>query len=117
MPKLKKKPSGKPFEKGKDPRRNSKGRPVGTPNKVTRAVREFLIDLAEDTSVQEAIRDQIKGGDRGSMQAFLGVVAHVIGQPKAKTEIDLSPKMSRLLLMALKPEPEAEPGPVKPKPS
>ncbi len=58
------------------------------------------MDLTSDTKVQEAVRGQIIAGDRGSMQAFLGAVAHVIGKPKETHELGVTPKLARLILAA-----------------
>lgn len=37
-----------------------KGRPKGVPNKVTKAMREFLADLAADPEIRAAIKEKIK---------------------------------------------------------
>lgn len=37
-----------------------KGRPKGVPNKTTRAMREFLADLAADPEIRAAIKEKIK---------------------------------------------------------
>lgn len=95
----KKKPRGRPFQKG-HPKIPGAGRPLGSTSKVTRAVKEFFLDLTSDPRVQEAIRQQIIDGDRGSMAAFLGAAAYVIGKPKEMTEVDLGPRLAKLLLLA-----------------
>lgn len=88
------------FKKGHDPRRKN-GRDKGVPNKITRAVKDFLREMVEDPDVQEAFKNQIVNGDRGSMQAFLGSIHLVVGKPKESVEVSTSPSMSKLLLMAL----------------
>lgn len=89
------------FKPGPDPRRNTKGRPPGTPNKVTKAVKDFLREMVEDPDVQDAFKSQILMGDRGSMQAFLGSVHLIIGKPKESVEVSTSPSMAQLILLAL----------------
>lgn len=99
-----------PFKKGM-PRPPNAGRKKGSPNKVTREIKTFLIDMASDPVVQDAFKAQVAAGDRGSMQAFLGVVAHVIGTPKATVQLDTTPNMSKLLLLALQRDQEREKKP------
>ncbi len=98
---------GKPFVKG-DPRRKN-GRDKGVPNKITRAVKEFFIDITSDPDVQEAFRDQILTAEKGSMAAFLGAAAHVIGKPKETLQLDTTPNMAKLLVMAIQGPGAAEP--------
>lgn len=94
---------GRPFKKG-TPKPPNSGRKPGVRNKVTRAVREFLTEMADDPKVQKAFKDQVVRGDRGSMQAYLGVVAHIIGRPKETVSVETTPDMAQLLLTVLKPE-------------
>jgi hypothetical protein len=66
----------------KHPKRG--GRKRGTPNKATRAVKEFLTALANDAAVQDAVRERILAGDA---VAFFRVVDHVLGRPKESVEL------------------------------
>jgi hypothetical protein len=75
---------GKPFPKG-HPKRG--GRKKGTPNKVTRAVKQFLAELIDDPQVQARLRRRIMEGDTG---AFFRAVEHVIGKPRQSVEQQLS---------------------------
>lgn len=88
------------FKKG-DPRPPGAGRKPGQLNYVTKAVKDFLRETAEDPAVQQAFKSQILAGDKGSMAAFLGVVAHVLGKPKETVEVSTTPSMAKLLVMAL----------------
>lgn len=97
----KKKPRGRPFQKGV-PRPPNAGRKKGTPNRVTRDVNEFISELVSDSEVQESIRSQILCGKRDAMRGFLGLLEHKIGKAKATLELDASPSMSRLLSLAMK---------------
>jgi hypothetical protein len=67
----------------------SKSRPVGrrkgTPNKSTRAIKEFLVALADDGAVQEAVRKRIVAGDA---VAFFRAVDHVLGKPKESVDVN-----------------------------
>ena len=60
------------------------GRPKGSPNKTTRAIKEFLAALADDGAIQEAVRDRILAGDA---VAFFRAVDHVLGKPKESVEV------------------------------
>ena len=73
----KRKPGGRPFKKG-EPRHPNAGRKKGTPNKITRAVKEFLKELVDDADVQAAIKDRIM---RGDAVAFFRALEHVAGKP------------------------------------
>ena len=88
------------FKKG-DPKPSNSGRKKGTPNRVTRAVNSFIAELADDEEVQEAFRDSLIERDKGAIQGYLGVVAHRIGKPRETVQIDTTPNMAKLLVMAL----------------
>ena len=88
------------FKKG-EPRPPNGGRKKGVPNKVPVAVKEFFRAMVEDPDVQDAFRAQVVGGDKGSMAAFLGAAAHVIGKPKETIQVSTTPSMAKLLVMAL----------------
>ena len=89
------------FKKGQKKTPGS-GRAKGTPNRVTRAVKEFLIDLTSDVAVQESLRSQILCGEKDAVRGFFLATEHVIGKAKATIELDASPSMSRLLSLAAK---------------
>lgn len=71
------------------------------PNKVTRAVKDFFIELTSDPDVQESFKAVIMQKDKSTAQAFLGAAAHVLGRPRETVQIDTTPSMARLLAMAL----------------
>jgi hypothetical protein len=73
---------GRPFQKGR-PKPPGSGRKKGTPNKATRAVKEFLSQLMDDPQVQARLRQRIMEGDTW---AFLRAVEHVIGKPRQSVE-------------------------------
>lgn len=102
------KPRGRPFKKGQ-PRPANAGRKKGTPNRAPVAVREFFRAMTEDPDVQDAFRAQILAGDKGSMAAFLGAAAHVIGKPRETIQLDTTPNMARLLQLAMQPPPSSKP--------
>lgn len=91
---------GKPFKKGGDPRRQN-GREKGVPNKVTRAVKDFFVEITSDPDVQDAFKDVILARDKSTAVAFLGAAAHVIGKPKETVQVDTTPNMAKLIVMAL----------------
>jgi hypothetical protein len=62
------------------------GRRKGTPNRTTRAVREFLAALAEDVAIQDAVRERILAGDA---VAFFRAVDHVLGRPKESVDVNV----------------------------
>lgn len=70
------------------------GRTKGTPNKVTRAVREFLAALVDDGEAQQAIRDRVIAGDT---IAFFRAVDHVLGKPKESLDLGVSPEAAALV--------------------
>lgn len=57
-------PRGRPFKPGEG------GRPKGALNKETKAMREFLADLAADPEIRAAIKEKIKT-DPGMMRELL----------------------------------------------
>jgi hypothetical protein len=88
------------FKKG-DPRPPTAGRKKGTPNKVTRDVKEWMQELVSDSGIQTVIRKKIAEGDTGSVKGFLGLLAHVVGRPKETVEVSASPDLTTLLALAL----------------
>ena len=70
------------FQKG---RPKTGGRRKGTPNRATKAVKEFLSDLLERPDVQDAIRDRIL---RGDTTAFFKAVEIVHGKPRQALEVN-----------------------------
>ena len=62
------------------------GRAKGTPNKATRAIKEFLAALADDGAVQDSVRERILAGDA---VAFFRAVDHVLGKPKESVDVTL----------------------------
>lgn len=75
---------GRPKEKGCA---KTGGRKKGTPNKVTRKVKEFLAALVDKAEVQDAIEERII---RGDAVAFFRALEHVIGKPKETTALEHS---------------------------
>ena len=70
------------FQKG---RSKTGGRRRGTPNKATRAAKEFLAEIINRVDVQDAIEERIKKGDTA---AFFRAVEHVIGKPRQAVELN-----------------------------
>jgi len=70
------------FRKG---RPKTGGRRRGTPNRATRAVKEFLAEILDRADVQDAIRQRILKGDTA---AFFKAVEHVIGKPRQAMEFN-----------------------------
>ena len=63
------------------------GRRPGTPNRVTRAAKEFLTELLADPDVQDAIRARILEGDTA---AFFRAMEMVYGKPRQSLELNQS---------------------------
>jgi hypothetical protein len=82
------------FRKG---RAKTGGRRQGTPNRATRAAKDFLADLVNRTDVQEAIRDRILAGDT---PAFFRALAHVIGKPREAMDMNVRGDIAHWLLKA-----------------
>ena len=76
-------PKGKPRPPEHRPPRRKKG----TPNKTTRAVKEFLSEILTQPDVQEAIRARILAGDTA---AFFKAVEMVHGKPRQALEHDVA---------------------------
>ena len=78
-----------PFVKGQ-PRPVGSGRARGTPNKATRAVREFLAEVCDDVGMQrlaaKAIRDRARKGD---VTGFFKAVDKMIPDPPRELSVDL----------------------------
>ena len=55
------------------------GRVKGTPNRATRAVKEFLSELLTEADVQEAVRKRLLAGDT---TAFFRAIEIVHGKPR-----------------------------------
>ena len=63
------------------------GRPKGSPNKLTRAAKDFLAELCEDTEVQAAVKGRILKGDA---VAFFRALEHVLGKPKENVDLNIT---------------------------
>jgi hypothetical protein len=70
------------FRKG---RTKTGGRRRGTPNRATRAVKEFLSEILNQADVQDAIRDRILKGDTS---AFFKAIEIVHGKPRQAVEVN-----------------------------
>lgn len=68
---------------GKTPR---SGRPLGSQNKTTRAVKEFLAALVARADIQDAVADRILSGDA---VVFFRALEHVVGKPSEKAEMNV----------------------------
>ena len=62
------------------------GRQKGTPNKITREVREWLALLVSKAEVQDAVEERIKNGDA---VAFFRALDQAIGRPTERTELTI----------------------------
>ena len=63
------------------------GRPKGLPNKTTRAVKEFLAALVDDSQVQDSVKGRILKGDA---VAFFRALEHVVGKPQENVNVNLN---------------------------
>ena len=61
------------------------GRRRGTPNRATRAVKEFLSEILDRADVQDAIRERILTGDT---TAFFKAIEIVHGKPRQALELN-----------------------------
>ena len=95
-----KKPSGRPFTKGHG---KLGGRKKGTPNVVTRDLKEFLKSFVEnDVEYQENLRERLRAGKTPHMKLL---AAHYSGGKPKDTHEVTTPTLSNLLKLALsKPE-------------
>ncbi len=66
------------------------GRAPGTPNRTTRAVKEFLAELVDDPEVQAGVRERIM---RGDSVAFFRALEQVIGRPVERFEGEIEHKV------------------------
>jgi len=87
------------FQKG-NPKPPNSGRKKGTPNKLTRDIRQFIDHICNSVEVQDSIESQIVNGERDAVKGFLGIVAHKIGSPKQSVEVGTSPSLAKLLILA-----------------
>ena len=78
------------FVKG-DPRA---GRPKGTPNKTTRAVKEFLAALCDDPKVQAAVRRKVL---KGETLGFFKAVDKMVPDPPKSLSIQANVEWMRAL--------------------
>ena len=76
------------------------GRSKGAANRPARPVKDFLQALVDDPEVQESIRRQIFEGRPGAMQAFLEAAQMVMGRPRQRVQVELSPDLAELLFLA-----------------
>ena len=70
------------FRKG---RAKTGGRRRGTPNRATRAVKEFLSEILDRADVQDAILQRILAGDTS---AFFMAIEIVHGKPRQALEVN-----------------------------
>ncbi len=73
---------GRPFKTGQ-PRPPGAGRKKGTPNKVTRAYKEFLQDILDDPQVREQMLARAQAGELD----VLAIGDRVIGRPPVQVEV------------------------------
>jgi hypothetical protein len=59
--------------------------PQGTPNRATRAVKEFSSEILDRADVQDAIRERILSGDTS---AFFKAIEIVHGKPRQALEVN-----------------------------
>lgn len=81
----------KPFKEGKDPRRNIKGRPIGSIS-ITKKIREELAKIPDgdkktqlELLVEQVLKKAIK---RGDVQMLKMIWAYVDGMPLNRTNIE-----------------------------
>jgi hypothetical protein len=66
------------------------GRPKGSPNKTTRAAKEFLASLCEDPKVQAAVRRKILKGDT---TGFFRAVDKIVPDPPKAVDLSIQGRM------------------------
>jgi hypothetical protein len=71
-------PKGSKVDESRPKRRKTGGRKKGTPNKATRAWKEFVGSCADDVELQAALRERCL--DRPDL--LLRVAEHAVGKPK-----------------------------------
>ena len=70
------------------------GRPKGSVNKATKAVREFLADLCDDPKVQNAVRRKVL---KGETMGFFKAVDKMIPDPPKALNINANVEWMRAL--------------------
>jgi hypothetical protein len=63
------------------------GRQKGSPNRVTRAVKEFLTELVDDAKVQQAVRERVLAGET---VGFFKALEMVHGKPRQSLHVNES---------------------------
>lgn len=81
---LKKRPRGRPFEKGHK-RHPRAGRRAGTPNKVTREVKEFLLDFVKTDAYQKSLKKRLLAGKATTVEVL--ALHWAGGKPKETHEV------------------------------
>jgi hypothetical protein len=82
------KSNGGRFKKGQKRPANA-GRRKGTPNKATRAWKDFVKACSDDTELQDALRQRCL--DRPDL--LLRVAEHAVGRPKETVAVEAELKM------------------------
>lgn len=72
-----------PFVKGQ-PRPPNAGRKKGTPNRETRAARDFLADLCQDPKVQAVVRRKVL---KGETMGFFKAIDKIVPDPPRSLNI------------------------------
>ena len=91
-----KKAGGRPFKKG---HRKLGGRKKGTPNRITREVKEFLKEFVNSSEYQANLKTRILSGKALPIEQ-LGIF-YAAGKPKEQVQVD-SPSMAKFLSLAMK---------------
>jgi len=91
-------PRGRPFEPG---HAKKGGRKKGTPNRVTRDIKELLASIVnEDEEYQRSLRRRMIAGKAAHMETLAAY--YTVGKPREQVEVQTDPNLAQLLELAHK---------------
>jgi len=77
------------------------GRPPGSPNKVTKAVREFFQEIIDGEEWQGKAKERLLDGKAGRLEE-IAVYYAAGGKPREQVDVGADESLAKLMLLALK---------------